>query len=149
MHTRGTIFHHSRLVFHNGVIGKKYLVLLNTASEKEPYLFVKATSQQKDRPATSGCIKERSLFFVPGGKTFFPKDTWIQLYELYPIFSKDINTNNDIGVVGSLDAKIIEALVNCLFESEEDNISPIYKKLLRPPLHDSFIKLKERFNKKV
>jgi hypothetical protein len=47
LHARGTIFHHSQLVFHNGFVGKKYLILLNTPAKKEPYLFVKTTSQQK------------------------------------------------------------------------------------------------------
>jgi hypothetical protein len=147
LHVRGAIFLHRQLVFHNGVIGKKYLVLLNTPSENEPYLFVKTTSQQKNRPTTPGCIRKWSLFFVPAGKTFFPEDTWIQLHELYPIPPEDIDTNKDIRLVSSLDAKTIEAIVNCLFESEEDNIAPIFKKLLRPPLKDSLIKLKEKFTK--
>lgn len=147
MHARGTIFHHSQLVFHNGFIGKKYLILLNTPSKKEPYLFVKTTSQQKDKPTTFGCIKNRSLFFIPAGKTFFPKDTWIQLYELYPIPPKDIDTNKDISIVGTLDAKMIDAVVNCLFEAEGDNIAPVHKKLLRPPIQDSLLKLRDLFNK--
>ena len=82
MQTRGTIYHHRQMVFHNGFTGKKYLILLNTPGKKEPYLFVKTTSQKKDKPSTTGCIKERSLFFIPAGRIFFPKDTWIQLYEL-------------------------------------------------------------------
>jgi hypothetical protein len=47
------------LVFHNGFTGKKYLILLNTPGKKEPYLFVKTTSQKKDKPSTTGCTKER------------------------------------------------------------------------------------------
>jgi hypothetical protein len=147
LHVRGAIFLHRHLVFYDGAVGVKYLVLLNTPSEKEPYLLVKATSKQKDKPKKPGCIRKRSLFFVPAGKTFFPIDTWVQLYEIYPIPPEDIDTNKDITLVGSLDAKTIDALVNCLFESEEDNIAPIFKKLLRPPLNDSLIKLKEKFTK--
>jgi hypothetical protein len=147
LHARGTIFHHSQLVFHNGFTGKKYLVLLNTPSKSEPYLFVKTTSQQKDKPTTPGCIKKRSLFFIPAGKTFFPKDTWVQLFELYPIPLQDIHTNKDISTVGSLDAKMIDDIVNCLFEAEEDNIAPVFKNLLRPALQDSLLKLQDMFNK--
>jgi len=81
LQTRGASYHHSQLVFHNGFIGKKHLILLNSPDRKEPYFFVKATSQQKDKPAKLGCIKERSLFFIPAGNnTFFKKDTLIQLY---------------------------------------------------------------------
>jgi hypothetical protein len=47
----------------------------------------------------------------------------------------------------ALDAKMIDDIVNCLFEAEEDNIAPIQKKLLRPPLQDSLLKLKEKFDK--
>jgi len=50
LQTRGTIYHHRKLVFHNGFIGKKYLILLNTPGKNEPYLFVKTTSQKKDKP---------------------------------------------------------------------------------------------------
>ena len=147
MHARGTIFHHSSLVFHDGFVGKKYLVLLNTPSKSEPYLFVKTTSQQKDKPTSPGCIKDDSLFFIPANKAFFPKDTWAQLFELYPISPQDIDTDKDISIVGSLDAKMIDDIVNCLFEAEEDNIAPIFKKLLRPPLKDSLLKLQDMFNK--
>ena len=147
MQARGTIYHHRQLVFHNGFTGKKYLILLNTPGKKEPYLFVKTTSQKKDKSTTSCCIKERSLFFIPAGRTFFPRDTWVQLYDIYEFSPKDIDANKDITVEGSLDAKIIDDIVKCLFEAEEDNIAPIYKTLLRPPLQDSLLKLKDKFNK--
>lgn len=147
MQTRGTIYHHRELVFHNGFVGKKYLILLNTPDKKEPYLFVKTTSQKKDKPTTDGCIKDRSLFFIPASKSFFPKNTWVQLYEIYPIPPKDMDTDKNISVVGSLDVKMIDDIVNCLFEAEEDNISPIQKDLLRPPLQDALLKLKAKFDK--
>jgi hypothetical protein len=145
--TRGAIYHHKKLVFHNGSIGKKYLLLLNSPSKNEPYLFVKTTSQKKDKPTTPGCISHYSLFFIPASKTFFIVDTWVQLFEIYPISPNDIDTNKDITIKSSLDVKMIDDIVNCLFECEEDNISSIFKKLLRPPLHDSLLKLKEKFNK--
>jgi hypothetical protein len=46
LQTRGAIYHHNKLVFHNGFTGKKYLILLNTPVKNEPYLFVKTTSQK-------------------------------------------------------------------------------------------------------
>lgn len=147
MQTRGTIYHHRQLVFHNGFTGKKYLILLNTPGKKEPYLFVKTTSQKKDKPTTTGCIRKRSLFFIPAGRTFFPKDTWVQLYDIYEFSPKDIDTNKDFTVEGTLGAKMIDDIINCLFEAEEDNIPPIHKNLLRPPLQDSLLKLKAKFDK--
>jgi hypothetical protein len=147
LQTRGTIYHHKELIFHNGFIGKKYLILLNTPGENDPYLFVKTTSRKKNKPTTPGCIKKDSLFFIPAGKTFFPLDTWVQLFERYEFAPKEIDTNKDITIEGSLDVKVIDDIVNCLFETEEDNIIPTHKKLLRPPLHDSLLKLKQKFDK--
>lgn len=102
MQTRGTIYHHSNFTFHNGVTGIKYIILLNPPAKNKPYLFVKATSQKKDKPSAPGCIKDRSLFFIPGGKTFFPLDTWIQLYDIYELKPQDIDTDKKITIVGSL-----------------------------------------------
>lgn len=148
MHARGTIFHHSQLVFHDGVVGKKYLILLNTPSKNEPYLFVKTTSQQKNRPTRPGCLKDRSLFFIPAGKkTFFISNTWVQLYELYPIPHQNIGSDSNISVVGDLKRKMIDDIINCLFEAEEDNIAPVIKNLLRPPMNDALLKLQDMYKK--
>jgi len=144
---RGAIYHHSALTFFNGVKGKKYLILLNTPAKSEPYLFVKTTSQKKDKPSTPGCIKEKSLFFIPAGKTFFWQDTWVQLYEIYEFAPHEIDNDKAITIEGSLDVKMIDDLVQCLFISEEDTISGVHKKLLRPPLSDSIQKLKNKFSK--
>ncbi len=147
MQTRGVIYHHPKLIFHDGAIGKKYLILLNSPKENEPYLFVKTTSQQKNRPIKAGCIKERSLFFIPAGKTFFQKDTWVQFYDLYEFTPSEIDNNKEITIEGTLSVKLIDEIVNCLFLSEGNNISKYQNELLRPPLTDSLLKLKEKFNK--
>jgi len=147
LQTRGAIYHHRQLVFHNGFTGKKYLVLLNTPAKKEPYIFVKTTSQQKNKPTKPGCIQNKSLFFIQAGKTFFKKNTWVQLYELYPIPPEDIDSMDEITFEGNLDVKIIDDVVNCLFLAEEENISPVFKNLLRPPIQNSLLKLQDKFNK--
>jgi len=41
LQARGAIYHHTQLVFHNGFIGKKYIILLNSPAKKDPYLFGK------------------------------------------------------------------------------------------------------------
>jgi hypothetical protein len=147
LQTRGAIYHHRRLVFHNGFIGKKYLILLNSPTKKESYLFVKTTSQPKNKPDKVGCIKEWSLFFIPAGKTFFKENTWVQLYELYEFTPHEIDDNREITIEGSLSVKMIDDIVNCLFLSEQDNVSQVHKELLRPSLQASLLKLKEKFNK--
>lgn len=148
MITRGTVFHHKSLVFHNGFTGKKYLVLLNSPDKNEPFLFVKTTSQKKDKPITLGCLKNRSLYFIPANTAFFSRDTWVQLYERYPIFPKDITNNPDIKSVGSLDAVTIDQIVDCLFRHEKKNIPPDHEKLLRPAFQKNLNQLREKFGKK-
>jgi hypothetical protein len=143
----GTIYHHPRLVFHNGATGKKYLILLNEPQKEDPFLFVKTTSQKKDRPESPGCNRPQSLFFIPARKTFFVSDTWVQLYEIYPILPQAIKGSPDIQIAGALNSKITQAIVGCLFESEEENLSPIIINLLRPPLQEALLRLKEKFKK--
>ena len=143
----GTIYLHKNLVFQDGETGIKYLILLNEPQRTDPFLCVKTTSQKKNRPEIPGCIKPQSLFFIPARKTFFVSDTWVQLYEIYPILPQAINSNPDIQIAGDLNAKITQAIVDCLFESEEENLSPIFINLLRPPLQEALLRLKEKFKK--
>ena len=145
MHCKGSIFHHKDLVFHNGVVDNKYLILLNTPGNNEPYLFVKTTSQKKDKPLRSGCITDRSLFFIPARKTFFPLDAWVQLYEIYHFSAQTIIKDNHIKYQECLNDTIIDDIINCLFEAEDENISADVRILLKPPLFDSLLKLKSKF----
>ena len=148
MAVRGTIYHHRRFVFKNGFAGKKYIILLNTPGPNDSYLFVKTTSQKKDKPSEPGCIENRSLFFIPAKTTLFESDTWIQLHEIYPITPDVVRKDPDLTEEGSLNLKLIEKIVNCLFLSSEDDISPDQRRLLRPPLEESLKKLQAKFGKK-
>ena len=143
MVVRGTIFYHSKFPFKNGEVGPKYLILLNTPSEGGPYFLVKTTSQRKDKPITPGCIKRRSLFFIPARRTFFPQNTWAQLYQLYE--EKEVEKDPKFKIVGNLDSKMIDLIIECLLASQGNDISPHQKKLLKVPIGDSLLKLKEHF----
>ena len=146
MVVRGTIFYHSKFLFKNGEVAPKYLILLNTPSEGEPYFLVKTTSQRKDKPITPGCIKKRSLFFIPARRTFFPVNTWAQLYELYE--ETEVEKDPKFKIIGNLDSKMVTQIIECLLASQGDDISPHQKKLLKIPIGDSLLKLKEYFGGK-
>ena len=148
MHVRGKIYHHSKFEFHNGEVGKKYVILLNTPTKKQPYLVVKTTSQKKDKPSTPCCIEARGLFFIPGGKTFFPEDTWVQLYDLYPLTPNSVSKSKEVQIVGDLDENLIAEIVDCLFRTREADILDEHKTLLRPPIRQALQKLKDMFPKK-
>lgn len=71
----------------------------------------------------------------------------MQLYEIYPIPPKDTDTDKNITVEARLDVKLIDDIVHCLFEAEEDNIAAVFKRLLRPPIKEALLKLKAKFDK--
>ena len=148
MEQRGSIYLHKKLEYENGTIGTKFLILLNFPSKNEPYLFVKTTSQSKNKPLKQGCIKERQLFSIPAKTTFFPKPTWIQLYRIYEIPAEDIKSKTDIRIVNSLDKKLIEQIVDCLFLAAGQDIMPEHKRLLEPSGKIAYQKLLEKWSKK-
>ncbi len=146
---RGAIYHHSKMIFHDGSHGIKYLVLMNSPDGDEPYLFVKTTSRPNRKPFIEGCSMEKSLFFIKADKTFFKKDTWIQLHEIYEIPKADISKERGLQKVGSLDEKITDEIVECYLKSQEDDILPKHRKLLKPPIKEAIEKLAEKFRKKI
>ena len=147
---RGAIFHNPQFRFHDGEIGNKLLVLLNTPSDKESCLFVKTTSQKKDKPSTIGCFKHNytGLYFIQKGTQTFKKDTWVILFKPYEIRPCDVNLKNGWKKIGSLSANTMKQIIDCLFTHHEDDISELHEVWLKPPITASIHKLKEKFNSK-
>jgi len=147
LRTRGDIFFHPKFEFENGGTSNKLFVLLNTPGKNEHYLFAKTTSQQKDKPLNPGCIKKQSLFFIPTGKMWFSVNTWIQLNHIYEISQDDINKAEKARFTdGSLDNKTVDKIIDCLFVTQDDDIPMTQRKLLRPPIIDGILKLKEKYD---
>lgn len=70
----------------------------------------------------------------------------MQLYEIYPISQEDVAKDKNISSVGEVKAKITDDIVNCLFEAEEENISQVFKGMLRPSLQEALLKLQKKFS---
>jgi hypothetical protein len=140
---RGTVFYSERYIFENGTSMPKLLVLLNTPAKHDNYLLVKTTSQQHDKPLRRGCIKDRSLFSIPPGVSLFEKHTWIQLYTLSEALP---DTVRDLKIIGILDHRLTEEILDCLFASQGEDITPHQQKLLRPSM--DFHRLKNHFDKR-
>jgi len=51
---KGDILFNKKFIYETGAIDEKLLVILNSPSQGEPFLFVKTTSQQHDKPKISG-----------------------------------------------------------------------------------------------
>jgi hypothetical protein len=52
-----------------------------------------------------------------------------------------------VSVLGKLDGEIVNAIIDCLLLSQKDDIPPIFRDLLRPPLQAALLKLKEKYSK--
>ena len=149
MIVKGDILFNKKFIYETGATDEKLLVILNSPSQGEPFLFVKTTSQQHDKPKTPGCIEDRhrSLFHIPAKKDFFRDDTWIQIYSFEAMDHDYVVNHPDINKIGSLKPKTINGIMDCLFKTWGDNIASWQKKLLQPSLNESIFKLKEKFNK--
>ena len=145
MEVRGTIYFHPKFKFKNGYTNEKLILLLNTPSKNEPYVFVKTTSQQKNKPLRPGCLKAQRLYFIPAGTSFFQTNTWVQLYEIYEMKASDLDNNPDVRIKGNLNSNVVDKIIDCLFVAAGDDIPPIQKRLLRAPIQDGILKLKEKF----
>ena len=115
---KGTILFHEKFKFSNGELGEKLLIILNTPDPKvEPYLLCRVTSQESNKPKTFGCHQELSLFFLPAKHDFFERDTWVQLYEVFPFDSGTLlqdHFNKQLNVLGKLKDLTIQQLMNCI-----------------------------------
>jgi len=127
--------------------GIKFIILINSPVKNDPCLFLKVTSQQKNKPATPGCIPKHGVFFIPQGQTRFKLNTWVQLYPIYEIAQKEIAKNKDISPKGKLDSKMTGDLIKCLLSSQEDDISQYHRDLIFPPLENALVKFQDLINK--
>lgn len=146
MKQQGEIYYHPEFEFKNGGKSEKLIILLNAPSKNEPCLFVKTTSQEKNKPLKPGCNKSESLFFIPIGSSTFSLNTWVELYEIYEMPSDDVIKNQAIEYKDKLDGKTIEKIIECLFIAEDENIISFHRKLIRPVLQNGLIKLKEKWD---
>ena len=113
----GAVIFHENFEFHDGEHADKLLIVLNDGIDK-PLLLLKTTSQQKGyRLNEPGCHPEKSYFFLPVSWDSFSKDTWVLLYEQYPI--PEENLNGRIRVLFHLQDQNLRAIINCLRRTED------------------------------
>jgi hypothetical protein len=129
---KGTILFHEKFRFVNGELGEKLLIILNTPDPKvEPYLLCRVTSQESNKPKIFGCHQDLSLFFLPANHDFFEKDTWVQLYEIFPFEATTLlrdHFNKQLSVSGKLKDLTIQQMMNCIRKIKD--ISVIHKKMI-------------------
>lgn len=148
MLVRGAVYHHADMTFYDGEKGKKYIVLLNNPGNADPCCFVKVTSQQHDGTTTPGCQGKRLLFHLPQNTDYFPKPTWVQLFDVYPYAKDALHKKNGITFCGTLKPDTIDKIVRCLHDYAMDDIPRNLHPYLQLSPKAEINKLAEMFNKK-
>ena len=115
---KGTILFHEKFRFADGELGEKLLIILNTPDPKVgKYLLCRVTSKESNKPRVFGCHEDLSLFFLPANHDFFQRDTWVQLYEIFPFDAATLlqdHFNKQLNVLGKLQDLTIRQLMNCI-----------------------------------
>lgn len=122
---RGAVYYHSQFKFHDGQTGQKIFIVLNDPKQNEPYLFVKTTSNLRNKKYITECNPDKGEFFFPANLIpIFKKDTVVQLLEIYEATSQEfLNAHlhdNTLVSLGQLSTHYINLIVNCLKKLKED-----------------------------
>ena len=114
----GAVLHHRNFPFDDGTTKNKYLVVLG-AKPGCDYLCALTTSKQWKMKSEGGCHhRPRTYFFIPGGgKSFFPKNTWVALHAPLTMSVVEITQKgmtNIVSVAGNLPRNLVGQIRNCL-----------------------------------
>jgi hypothetical protein len=124
---QGTVYFHRGCRFHDGEIGDKLFIILNTPRQNEYYITCKTTSQQKWRSNKEGCNSTDNYYVIRENDDFFIERTWIQFHEYYRISQELIQRFVKNGIItkkADLRNQTIKAIINCVGKSED--ISGLY-----------------------
>ena len=118
----GCILFDTKFVFKDNEIGEKLIILLNNPRKNEPFLFCRTTSIEKP-PYTiktpPGCQKKSQYFFINACE-FFPKDTWLLLYEISEYGKARILKkafDKELSIINSINDTILRQIKNCIKDS--------------------------------
>lgn len=120
--TPSSIIFHDNFVFHDGSIGKKYLIILG--SHEGQSVAVKTTSKGLRYLLDYGCqIAHRfPNFHLVAGCCCFPLPTWVCFGEFYLFMHSDLiakHFKSEVFKYGELDVKIFDELIKCVLKSDD------------------------------
>ncbi|KAB2891389.1 MAG: hypothetical protein F9K32_04500 [Desulfobulbaceae bacterium] len=149
MYSRGAVFFDDNFRYLNtpGETGEKILILINTPKSDDHLILVKTTSQQHSKPQLPGCIdSHHKIFYMPVGSDILSKNTWIQLDDHF-LFQQQ-HAAKVFKHLGNLKPKTIKNIVDCFLLHNEDDLSPIIKNMILPPVSQGIQALAAKFNNK-
>jgi hypothetical protein len=110
--------------FSDGSKGDKWVVVMHAGAGEVPYLVVKTTSQARRYAGLSpGCSEKRRVFVVPQGSDKFPKDTYVQLDEIFPFDALEMlrgHWSQRMKPLFSMTTQRFNELRNCLKRLRQD-----------------------------
>jgi len=124
---RGAVFFYSKLKFHDGEEGKKFLIVLNNPNGNQNYLCGKTTSKPKKNLNNPGCYSNENIFVVDPIPGCFSVKTWIQFHEYYEFkssyFLKLHLQEKTLTKKADLPPKIIDSIIKCIKRSPDISIA--------------------------
>jgi hypothetical protein len=124
---QGTVYFHIGCRFHDGEIGDKLFIILNTPRPNEHFITCKTTSQQKWRSDREGCHSHDNYYVIRENYDLFNEKTWVQFHDYYPISQELLQryiNNGTVRKMADLRNQTIKAIINCIGNSND--ISGLY-----------------------
>jgi len=121
----GQILFYENFPFENGSTKDKRFVILHVADINLPCLVLKTTSQAKwYKGCQEGCDPQKRVFFVPlSWRECFPRDTYIQLPQIFEISAAEIfagTLSKGMRLMSALSVDCFARLKNCLKKFKGD-----------------------------
>lgn len=119
----GTIFQDAAFPFSDGLEGNKLAIVLCEYGTN--HLIVKVTSQQHAKGTVHGCqINDKPPnYFLPKGKCWFDKNTWVELDEVYEHFAyvhkEKVKDATAIEMSRKLDMVLMKEIIDCALLSQD------------------------------
>jgi hypothetical protein len=128
----GTIIYDTKFQFADGSTLDKLIIIV--AELGNDFLAVKTTTRQRHMNNTSGCqINDKPPnFYIPAHASWFNKDTWVELDEIFEIDSTLLNIKLRDRVAakrGAVSDDLLKQILDCALQSQD--IEQYYMEFLR------------------
>lgn len=118
----GTVFVFKKIKYPDGETGDiKFLILLNTPSDDEPYLFCLTTTQQHTKKAVLGCHHKQDYYYIDRDQSDFWKPTWVVFDTLYVKSAADLTKRKFYSSryeMFDIEITLWKALKKCILKSK-------------------------------
>ncbi|MDR3175918.1 MAG: hypothetical protein LBU06_05245 [Desulfovibrio sp.] len=121
----GDVVYFSDYEFLDGGHADKLFVVLAFSADKDDVIFVMASSKGKEK--NQGCQPTQKKFFIRGGSSTFPKDTWLDLSRKPSLFkTKKVASKIEKGacrVMTTLPPQKVNEIKNCLTRHSAESLT--------------------------